>query len=138
MGGNGGFCERFARRGGHATQALKQTLATDEIAGLRIFEQDPDMIEGREGQIDEIGRHRKPAAAHLVKRIFEVVREAGERVEAEHGTRSLDGVQRTKGATHKFHVVAALVELEQGGLEIEQNLARLFAEGLAKLISSGC
>jgi hypothetical protein len=46
-------------------------------------------------------------------------------------------VQGAKGEAHQFHVVAALVQFQQCSLEIDQDLARFFPEGMAKLISAG-
>ena len=46
-------------------------------------------------------------------------------------------MKRTEDAANQFHVVPTVVQFKQGGLEVDQDLARFFAECLAELVSSG-
>jgi len=58
----------------------------------------------------------------------------GQLVKAEHRPRALDSVQSAKDAAHQLWIVAALVQLEQRRLQIDENLTRFFAKALLELL----
>ena len=56
-------------------------------------------------------------------------------VKAEHGPRTLDGVQCAEGSSYKLLIAGALVQREQAGFEFGNNVAGLFDESLSEFIS---
>ncbi|MGC2615795.1 MAG: hypothetical protein WA354_17305 [Terracidiphilus sp.] len=95
------------------------------------------MIERIQGQIDKLRGYRKPPTADFIEGVFQAMRKSGERIEAKHGSRAFDGVEGTEGASDQFHIVAMLIQFKEGGLKVDKDLARFFAKGDAKLISTG-
>ena len=118
-------------------------LGQDFGAGLRIgrlrlgnalFEHGANLIERRERQIDQLRTDGEPPIAHLVEGRLQVVGEGGQVLEAEHGSGTLDGMQRAKDAGHKLRIAGVRVQLQQRRLQIDEQLAALLAEGILELV----
>ena len=126
---------------GHALRLPGQMphLGQNLNAGVRVghgsfcrafFEHRPNLIERGERQIDQLRADLEPSVAHLVEGRLQIVRKSGHILEAEHGPRTLDGVQGAKDPFHQLHVAVVVVQLQQRRLQIHKNLARLFPEAL--------
>jgi hypothetical protein len=116
-------------------------------AGIRIgrrcpacafFEHGADLIQRRQGQVNQLRADREPPIAHLVEGRLQIVREGGKILEAEHGSRTLDGVQSAEDAAHKLQIAAVAVQLQQRRLQIDQDLAALLAKGILELVGLAC
>src|SRR5450432_2845346 len=89
------YAWRGFRRSGQLAKFRQNTggaaLVHDAAAG-RLIQHGFDLIAGGQGEIDKVGGGRKLAVAQPVESAFEIVREAGDVVEAEHRARSFDGM----------------------------------------------
>ena len=103
-----------------------------------FFEHGPNLIERRQREIDQLRPHLKASVANLVEGVLQVVRKRGQVFEAKHRAGALDGMEGAEHPAHKLLVAAVLVQFQQGGLQVHENLSRFFPEALLELVRVPC
>ena len=109
-------------------QVGQDRLAEDGVGGRGVLDQRPDMVLGRERDGDQALARFRAGLAQAVEGGLEVVGEGRHLGEPEHGARALDRVHGAEGAVDQLAVGRVGAEVEQGLLELVEQLGRLLAE----------
>ena len=86
------------------------------------------MVLRRENRRDKLLRCRHVALADAVEGRFAMVGEGGQRIEAEHRARTLEGVQAAEHGVDLVLVVKAARQVEKAGLDQFQHFGSFRAE----------
>jgi hypothetical protein len=114
-----------------AASADAQDAHADHRARLvRLLDLRAQKVLGVERDRDQIGIGRGFAFAHAVEGALEFMGEGGDLLKAEHGAGALDRVQGAEGAVDQVAVVGRALEIEQGGLELLEQVGGFLAEDL--------
>ena len=103
-------------------QALQDGVARALVCRLRPIDECADVILGGQRNGDNLAAHRCLTLADAIEERLELMSERGDLLEAEHGTRALDRVERTERAVDELLVCGLRLEIEQRLLETVEQL----------------
>ncbi len=116
-----------AKRG---LQAIKDGRAFRFIGVVGLLDQPADLVLRRQRDRDQRRGDGDLAPAHAIECGFNVVREGRDGVEAKHRAGPLDRVQGTERRVHQVGIVRTMLQVEQGLLELIQQVRGFLAVGL--------
>ena len=109
-------------------QVVEQRSARCVMVAVRRFQERPHMILRGQHRRDQLVRGWNVTLAHPVEGRFAMMREGGERIEAEHRARALQRMKAPEDRVDLVAVVEAAGEVEKAGLDLFQQFGRFCPE----------
>ena len=125
-----------AGNGGQFLEDLCFMVLGQIVAAARGLNQVRHDVAGPDPQRQQRWAHLDAALPHEVEHGLEGVGEGNQPAEAEGAGAALDRVDRAEGGVEQLHVRGTLLQRDQLGLEVAQELVALLEEGLLELFES--